>query len=152
MVKIIDGNLLEADVDIICHQVNCQGVMGVGLAKQIRDKYPEVYAEYKQKCFKHKPEELLETTQFIECHDGKIVANLFGQLNYGRGKQYTDYYALSRSLKILVDKAKDEYKSIGIPYKLGCGLAGGDWRTVYQIIDRVIGFYDRDVYIYKYKK
>lgn len=35
---------------IICHQVNCKGVMGGGLAKQIRDVYPNVYYIYKRKC------------------------------------------------------------------------------------------------------
>ena len=47
MIKIVKGNLLDATEDIIAHQVNCMGVMGSGLAKQIRNKYPEVYANYK---------------------------------------------------------------------------------------------------------
>ena len=46
MIKIIEGNILNAEEDIICHQVNCRGKMGSGLAKQIRDKYPDVYKEY----------------------------------------------------------------------------------------------------------
>lgn len=41
-IKFVNGNILtfpERDEDtIICHQVNCKGVMGAGLAKQIRDK------------------------------------------------------------------------------------------------------------------
>ena len=32
------GNLLDAPVDYICHQVNCQGRMGSGIAKQIKAK------------------------------------------------------------------------------------------------------------------
>ena len=31
---------------------------------------------------------------------------------------------------------------MGIPYGLGCGLAGGDWNVVYNIINDV--FYDCD--------
>ena len=34
----VKGNLLEADVDVIMHQVNCKGVMGAGVARQIRQK------------------------------------------------------------------------------------------------------------------
>ena len=41
-IKFVSGNILtfpERDEDtIICHQVNCKGVMGAGLAKQISDK------------------------------------------------------------------------------------------------------------------
>ncbi len=35
MVKIVKGNILNATEDIICQQVNCMGIMGAGLAKQI---------------------------------------------------------------------------------------------------------------------
>ena len=31
MLKVIDGDLLDAKEDIIGHQVNCQGVMGSGV-------------------------------------------------------------------------------------------------------------------------
>ncbi|MDM5320060.1 hypothetical protein QUF57_08725 [Bacillus pumilus] len=48
MIKKVDGNILETSEDIICHQVNCKGVMGAGLAKQIKSKYLNVYKEYKQ--------------------------------------------------------------------------------------------------------
>ena len=44
------GSLLEADADIICHQVNCQGAMGAGVAKQIADKWPNVKKEYVKFC------------------------------------------------------------------------------------------------------
>lgn len=44
---------------VICHQVNCQGVMGAGLAKQIRIRWPEVYVDYKKllKTRKHKSQD-----------------------------------------------------------------------------------------------
>ena len=37
MIKIIDGNLLDAKTDIIAHQVNCQGAFNSGVAKAIRE-------------------------------------------------------------------------------------------------------------------
>ena len=70
-VIIVHGDLLKASEDIIGHQVNCKGVMGSGVDKLIKEKYPEAF-----------------------CANGKTVANLFAQLKYGRGKeQYTDYSA-----------------------------------------------------------
>ena len=44
--KIIKGDLLETNADIICHQVNLQGVMGGGLALSIARKYPNVNKIY----------------------------------------------------------------------------------------------------------
>ena len=46
MITYKNGNLLESGCDIICHQVNCQKVMGSGIAKQIREKWPIVYYDY----------------------------------------------------------------------------------------------------------
>ena len=41
------GNILNAEESIICHQVNVDGVMGGGLAKQVANAYPNVEKEYK---------------------------------------------------------------------------------------------------------
>ena len=35
---------------IICHQINCQGIMGAGLAKQIHAMFPQVYEMYQRNC------------------------------------------------------------------------------------------------------
>lgn len=157
MIKIVEGNILNATENIIAHQTNCMGVMGGGLAKQIRNKYPQVYKEYKDLCIwqkdtynkgfaKHKYP--LGFTQFIKCNDGKTIVNLFGQLGYGTDKQYTEYKALKSSLKALYDAViTNTNDTIAIPYNLGCGLAGGDWNVVYKIIEDV--FQDYDVTIYK---
>ena len=42
----VKGDLLEANLDYYCHQVNCQGKMGSGIAKSIKEKWPIVYKEY----------------------------------------------------------------------------------------------------------
>ena len=71
--KIIKGDLLETNADIICHQVNLQGVMGGGLALSIARKYPnvnKVYKDYKQK-------KLGEVCMVYT--DDFIVANCFSQ-------------------------------------------------------------------------
>ena len=47
MVKVVYGNLLDSSAKYICHQVNCKGVMGSGVAKQIKEKWPSVFRRYK---------------------------------------------------------------------------------------------------------
>jgi len=161
MIKIIEGNILNATEDIICHQVNCRGKMGSGLAKQIRNKYPNVYESYVKLVNWQKEEynkglaknkSLLGNIQFVDCSDGKVIANLFGQEGYGRDKQYTDYTALRKSLESLYETVTCDYntlygKSIAIPYNLGCGLAGGNWNIVYEMIKQI--FYNYEITIYK---
>lgn len=51
MVELVDNsNLLDVKSGILCHQVNCVGVMGAGIALQIKGKWPEVFKQYKDKC------------------------------------------------------------------------------------------------------
>ena len=43
-------DLFESGADMICHQVNCMGVMGSGVAKQVKERYPKVFEEYVNWC------------------------------------------------------------------------------------------------------
>lgn len=148
MIKIKEGNILNATEDIIGHQVNCRGVMGGGLAKQIRDKYPHVYSLYKGECKRGDRDILMGSNLVIDIDGGKYVANLFGQDGYGRGKQQTEYWALRKALKKLENFASKNNYTVALPYGLGCGLAGGDWDVVYQMIEETIK--EVDVVLYKY--
>jgi len=152
MIKIVEGNILNATEDVLCQQVNCQKVMGAGLAKQIRNKYPEVYPSYKrfcEGCKDYNRRNLLGEIQTIIVSDGKVIANLFAQYDYGRDKQYTDYDALKICFEGILKLASMFNDTIAIPYGIGCGLAGGDWDVVYKTIEDV--FKDYDVTIYKFK-
>ncbi len=50
MIKIIEGNIVNAKTDFIIHQVNCQGVMGSGVAKALRDYDEGIYQHYRKLC------------------------------------------------------------------------------------------------------
>jgi O-acetyl-ADP-ribose deacetylase (regulator of RNase III) len=58
-IHIIQGDLLQAPEEIIGHQVNCQAVMGSGIARALRDTYGNLYPAYKKFCENQNPEELL---------------------------------------------------------------------------------------------
>ena len=130
------GDLLELTHTVKCHQVNCKGLMGHGIALQIKNKYPEVYNAYHHYCKTNLPSNLLGTSLICEANDGKYIANLFGQLNYGEGLQ-TDYDRFKIALKEIHDFAKENNLSVAIPYKIGCWLAHGDWNIVQDIINEV---------------
>lgn len=142
-VKIIDGDLLGANAQYICHQVNCKGRMGSGVAKQIRAKYPEVYDAYICLCNeghnKKDPFWTFGQAQFVECHDGKTIVNMFAQSSYGYdGKLYTDYAAFQSCVSQIAEKVP-KGATIAMPYKIGCGLGGGNWETVYTIVKKTLG-------------
>lgn len=44
------GNIFESECQTLVNTVNCVGVMGAGLAKQFKQRYPEMFDEYKLAC------------------------------------------------------------------------------------------------------
>lgn len=149
MIRIVEGNILDATEDIIGHQVNCQGVMGAGLAKQIRNKYPFAYECYKSYCDKAEDKkDLLGSIKQVSMGDGKTIVHIFSQYGYGRRGLYTDYSSLGKALKLLEIKARNFGESVALPYGIGCGLAGGDWEVVYSTIDTI--FENYEVTLYKF--
>lgn len=145
MIHVIKGDLLKSDCQVVGHQVNCQGVMGAGLALAVATEYPMVYHQYKQ-LLRERGLHALGMCQLVQVDDDRWVANLFGQNRYGRGKQFTSYPALRSALEQLRDEAPVGAK-IGLPYGIGCGLAGGQWSVVKEMLGEV--FVDGDVYLYK---
>ena len=158
MITHIKGSVFDTDADIIAHQVNCMGVMGSGVAKQIRERFPKAYELYKTYCAAHHPDRhlMLGSTQVCPIYDQDekrelYIVHLFGQFDYGSSnKVYTDYGALRSALVRLMDFAQREKLSIAIPYKMGCDRGGGDWdNVVYPMVCEVMGD-DVDVIICEY--
>jgi O-acetyl-ADP-ribose deacetylase (regulator of RNase III) len=148
------GDVLKAfeagEVDVVIHQTNCQGVMGAGIARQIREYFPEAYEAYKD-AERHMGLRLGETSH--ACFDRDIngwikwgtIINLNGQDQYiDRLKCNTNYAALGTGLMSCLDLIEDS-DVIAMP-KIGAGLGGGDWNVIEAIINSV--FTDRDVYVY----
>lgn len=133
---IINKNILTVKRGIICHQVNCKGKMGAGIALNIKKKWIIVYTQYllalKEKILKLGEIQIVKISPFL------YIANLAGQDSYGRDKQYTDYNALTICFSKL-QKVSDSLRlQIYIPYKIGCANAGGDWLVVEKIINDTI--------------
>lgn len=133
-IKFCNGDLLNSNANIIAHQVNARGVMGSGVALAVKTKYPEVFQSYRK--FFEEGKLKLGKVDFAKTNDGKIVANMCGQDRYGRdGKQYTDYEALEKCFDKTARYMKEKnLDSIAFPFKLGCGLGGGDWNIVFAMI------------------
>ncbi len=136
MITYIKGDIRSTNLPI-AHGVNCQNKMGSGVAKALFDVWPEVKECYHMMFEEISPNnpDLLGITQKILC-EHQVVYNLFTQLNYGYdGKKYVNYGAIAIAFKDLVDQG---IKEIAIP-KIGCGLAGGDWAFVEQLINDTVG-------------
>lgn len=135
MIENVKGDLLLHPCDIKCHQVNCRGSMGAGIALQIKRKYPEVMPEYTKLCKEH-GKDMLGKVLYVVCKDGTIIANLFGQDGYSPRSLQTDYAALEKCIAKVSRDAELREKSVGFPRLIGCALAGGDWKIVNGFIEK----------------
>ena len=164
MIKEVNGNLLTyPGIQVIGHQTNCLSVMGAGIAKQIKARWPEVFREYCDYCKSQSDKHnLLGTIQVLKTDDGKYIANLFGEYSFcesiapyeeGGKPRHTDYDALKECLhRLHTWMALNDIKTGGVPDHIGCGLAGGNWDgVVYPMIkDEFRDDKDITLYIVKY--
>lgn len=133
MIYNVKGDLLKSKALVRCHQVNCLGIMGAGIAKQIRNYYPYVFDQYKPLCDVF-GKDLLGEVQFVACHDKTVIANCFGQIGVGTHKQQTDVVAVEEYMTRVRRFCAGTGASCGFPKYIGAGLGGGSWDEIYAII------------------
>ena len=144
-----NGDMFTSQAKYLCHQVNCVGKMGSGIAKTVREKFPNVYESYIKFCHSGEftPDELLGCTLFCQC--GKqTIANLFAQRNYGYdGKQFTSYEAFRECLRG-IRRHVPTGSTIAFPYGIGCGLGGGKWEVILPMIEEELAA-DYEIEVWK---
>ena len=134
--KFVLGDITKSDANYICHQVNCQGAMGSGVAKAIKDKWPVVYTDYRR--FYESNKSLLNEIQIVAVSTEQSVINMFAQEYYGYDRnQYTSYDAFWKCLnkiKNIVPKGS----KIAFPSKIGCCRGGANWKVILTMISEVL--------------
>lgn len=140
MIVEIQGDIRDTDCRIIAHGVNCRDKMGSGVAKALYTKWPNVkdaYHSLTEQRWDLNPEDKLGMAQPVYVLD-KFVVNCFTQLNYGYdGQLYVSYDAVRESMQKTLEFCQMHNENeLAIP-KIGCGLAGGDWSVVKEILEDV---------------
>ena len=151
MLKEITGDLLTVKKGVICHQVNYHGVMGGGIAAAIAENIltEEQYAEYADYC-RRLGRAALGTVQFLGLDTDLIVANMFCQddARVAMGEaNITDYDTMRRCFIRVRSIAQVYGKRIYIPRNIGCGIAGGSWDVVREIIKDTLAMWPLEAYI-----
>lgn len=137
MIKIVEGNLFSAPNGIICHQVNCKGNMGRGVAKTFKEKYSQTFELYASFCHKYDPTELLGKIMFRAEYDGKWTCCMFAQddwRGHGCNTNYAAFRECCNAIKYRIEALQSDM-IINMPYRIGAGLGGGDWQIIYSILE-----------------
>ena len=143
MVQILYGDIFDANAQTLVNPVNCVGVMGKGLALAFKNKYPEMYKDYGQKC-KQGMVKLGKPYLYKSLFPPHIL--LFPTKDHWRS--LSNIHAIEEGLQYLKKNYNDwGITSIAIP-SLGCGLGELDWRIVGPTLYRHLKEFDIKVYLY----
>ena len=170
-IKTIEGNLLDfpqydpdqpdthIGITAIAHSCNTRMIMGGGIAKQIKNRYPQAYqadvdyiddeydhnGQFKHPLGKFSKAEI--NSKFLPNNKGYIY-NMYNQAGIGDDSRQVNYEKFWESLKRVehdlhtMNINKDQYDGssppvLGLPYGISCGLAGGSWRIIKAMIEDI---------------
>jgi O-acetyl-ADP-ribose deacetylase (regulator of RNase III) len=125
---------------VICHQCNCVTWNAAGLAKILFEKYPMANTYYT----KHQQGIQSQPGTIDISHDFKTsnyIINMYGQFSPGSiKKEEEEYRNREEYFKNCLKELKNfvianHVKKVAFPYKIGCGLAGGNWNNYFQMLN-----------------
>lgn len=127
----------QGKFDVIVHGCNCQNTMGSGIAKQIKDAFPQAFKadlEFSRNTHSFNKLGNYSTAYY---HDGDhcdlIIVNAYTQYDYlPRGIDHFEY----ASFAVILQKLAHHYGHchFGFPY-IGMGLAGGDSDRIIAMLE-----------------
>jgi len=148
-IQYVSGDLFvnRYEAQALAHGCNCKGAMGAGVAKGFRERYPNMYEEYRQRC-KAEPRQFNLGDSFLWKEHGKpCVFNLGTQEDYWRCRASCD--AIKKSLETMKKQADEAgIRSIAVP-RIGAGYGGLSWEKVRPIIERVFDDWRGTLYVYE---
>jgi O-acetyl-ADP-ribose deacetylase (regulator of RNase III) len=132
MLTVTKGSIFDSGCEVLVNPVNCVGVMGAGLAKQFRDRYPGLEAQYRLGC--KTGDVAIGRVQLVNMGPyGPVIANFPTKMDW-RVPSTLAY--VERGLTSLVPMLMvGGYKSVAIP-ALGCGLGGLEFNDVQRLIEK----------------
>ena len=136
MINYTLGDISKADAEAIVNTVNCVGIMGSGVALQIKKEFPKVFKAYKVACERGKVQPgkmfVSETDMF---ENPKYIINFPTKRHWQNKSRMED---IESGLEALVDTVRRyKIRSIAIP-ALGCGKGGLDWSEVRPRIETAL--------------
>jgi len=134
-------------VQAYAHGCNCQGSMGAGIAVGFRERYPDMYEQYRALC-KATPRGFnLGDVWLWKANGQPWVFNLGTQEAVWRARASCE--AIETALNRMREVAdREDVRSISIP-RIGVGYGGLSWKKVRAIVERVFADWAGRLIVYE---
>ena len=132
---IVKGNLFDGKDEAIAHGCNTIGVMGAGIAKQFRLRYPEMFRVYHTTCVEKmfQPGDAIKTFCLAE---KRVIYCLATQNQLGA---FAKLEWIEKSLRKVLSESSPP-KTLGIPM-IGAGIGGLDSKDVLNLFHKLAAEY-----------
>ena len=127
---------------ILVHICNNVGAWGGGFTKPLTKRWKEPKIAYRKL-----KSRTLGSVEFIKVENEIKVANIIGQVFHYRHGPPIRYAAVCTAMQIVAQKAKLDNATVHMP-RIGCGLAGGNWKEIETILQRTLVNVDVHVHVY----
>jgi O-acetyl-ADP-ribose deacetylase (regulator of RNase III) len=140
MIRVIEGgNIFSLEADALVNPVNCRGVMGAGLAKEFKTRYPECVPPYLAACKSRsmQPGDVLyvhlDVRKNAEPHLVRPAVLLFATKDHWRVPSRREW--IDRGLRTIAECYTEwGISTLALP-AVGCGLGGLEWSVVHALIE-----------------
>ena len=126
------GDIFQVESGIIMHGCNCYGVMGAGVAKLVKEKYPTAYDDYVDVCedihVRH-PKELLGLVHMPDVSPTLHIANCFTQIAPGAHAEIAAIRSCLQEVLAFAEESNLNVHSV----QIGCGIGGLSWSEVSKV-------------------
>lgn len=142
MLRYVEGDIFNSPALVLVNTVNTVGVMGKGIALGFKQRYPEMFAEYRQACDKGK----VQIGRLMMWYGTDHWILNFPTKEHWRRPSRIEY--IEKGLMTFCRKYADyNITSIAFP-RLGCGNGELSWDEVRPLMERYLGDLPIDIYIY----
>lgn len=129
-----EGSIFDSNADAIVNAVNCVGIMGGGLAKAFKDRFPHMYEQYVLQCAYNVLRPGKMDLYFLDPQNHKFIINFPTKDHFKDPSELRYILDGTTTLASVVKRYK--MRSVALP-ALGCGLGGLSWGVVKPILQRM---------------
>ena len=141
--KVLVGDILQSKTQTLINTVNCVGIMGKGIAQEFKNRFPEMFDDYAERCERKEVKPgvpYLYKTMFPP-----QIINFPTKDHWKSVSRITD---IEHGMQLLLSQYKEwGITSLAIP-PLGCGNGQLEWKAVGPLIYRYAGQMDIPVELY----
>ena len=132
-------------MDTFVNTINCDGVMGKGIAKEFKDKFPDMFKDYSERCTR---KEIVPGRPYFWKSSNPAEPSI---VNFPTKKSWRNPSRIEwieQGLEYFVNHYEDwRIKSIAFP-ALGCSNGKLTWIDVRKVLERFLVGLDIEVELY----